>query len=120
MRAALGTVGPLEGTTSRWHSPRASSAWQPGCVPHSPLLLRLPLPPLLLLHHSPAPVPLQSVPQQFQGAGVQERVRCYCVAEAFDRYALQASGRPRPGRLPGESAPAVRPFLLRIPGTLEC
>lgn len=37
----------------------------------------------------PAGPPVQSVPQQFLGSGVQERVRCYCVAEAFDRYALQ-------------------------------
>ncbi|KAL4424431.1 hypothetical protein ABPG77_006369 [Micractinium sp. CCAP 211/92] len=41
----------------------------------------------------------EPVPQQFQGSGVQERVRCYCVAEAFDRYALQDAILRREGSL---------------------
>lgn len=42
---------------------------------------------------------LQAVPQQFLGQGVQERVRCHCVAEGFDRYALQDAILRREGSL---------------------
>ena len=39
------------------------------------------------------------MPHQFQGPGIQERVRCYAVAEGFDRYALQDAILRREGSL---------------------
>ena len=39
------------------------------------------------------------MPRQFQGPGIQERVRCYAVAEGFDRYALQDAILRREGSL---------------------
>ena len=48
----------------------------------------------------PPPNPaLPQVPHQFQGPGIQERVRCYVVAEGFDRYALQDAILRREGSL---------------------
>lgn len=42
---------------------------------------------------------LPEVPQQYQGPGIRERVRCHCVAESFDRYALQTAILRREGSL---------------------
>jgi hypothetical protein len=39
------------------------------------------------------------VPSQFQGPGRNERVRCYAVAESFERYALQDAILRREGSL---------------------
>lgn len=48
---------------------------------------------------SQAALLLDPVPQQFEGQGVMERVRCHCVAEGFDRYALQDAILRREGSL---------------------
>ncbi|PRW58617.1 Sporulation RMD1 isoform B [Chlorella sorokiniana] len=43
--------------------------------------------------------PPAEVPPQYQGPGVQERVRCHAVADSFDRYALQDAVLRREGSL---------------------
>lgn len=48
----------------------------------------------------PGPPPRNAqVPSQFQGPGRNERVRCYAVAESFERYALQDAILRREGSL---------------------